>query len=167
MSHLILDYNLEHLRALIIFIDQQLQEVSRKSTEVDDADSFGYFDSAEHITGLGFVACQAYMTAVYGYFRIEKDKALSMGPLHASGQTKVQIINHAANYWKHNSEWSLDRSTRQREIIEKTFESVGFPVDREYPLSGVLTEVASPEVVAFKPVIAVLESWKNVLANAV
>jgi hypothetical protein len=166
MNNLILDYDLSLLKELIRTIDQQLDQISEKSMQVDDADSFGYFDSAEHFTGLGFVACQTYLTAVYGCLKIEKQHALSMGPLHSSGQTKVQIINHAANYWKHNNEWSLDRNSAQRKIIENTFESIGFPINIEYPLSGVLTEVASPEPAAFEPVIALLEVWTNVLYKA-
>ena len=166
MNHLELEYNLEHLRGLIIFIDEQLQDISQESVEADDADSFGYFDSAEHTIGLGFVACQTYMAAVYGYLSIEKNKALSVGPIHDSGQTIVQIINHAANYWKHNSEWPLERSSQRRETIEKAFESVGFSVNLEYPLAGLLTELVYPADAGFKPVIHLLEKWKKVLASA-
>jgi hypothetical protein len=111
---MIVDFDLDLLKQLIRIIDQQLDLISEKATQVDDADSFGYFDSAEHITGFGFVACQTYMSSVYGYLKIEKQKALSIGPFHSSGQTKAHIINHAANYWKHNNEWSLKKSDKQR-----------------------------------------------------
>jgi hypothetical protein len=158
MRHLWLEYELEILGELITTIDQKLVEICQKSTCVDDGDGFGYFDSAEHVTGLGFVACQTYMATVYGYLKIDKQKALAAGPRHSCGRTKVQIINHAANYWKHNNEWALDRSTEKRQAIEKAFESVGFPVGTEYPLSGVLTEVASPEAATFRPLLQILES---------
>lgn len=165
MSDLVLDINLNLLIELIDIIDQQLDNTIRQSTKVDDPDGFGYFDSAEQITGLGFVVCQTYVATVCGRLWVEKEKALSVGPLHPSGQTKVQIVNHAANYWKHNGEWSLDRSPKRRMIIEDAFESIGFSVDTEYPLSGVLTEVASPEPTGFKPVIAALELWKDELSK--
>ena len=98
MQYQILDYDLNLLRNLIHIIDQHLEQICNEAVQVEDADSFGYFDNAEHITGLGFVACQTYLSSVCGYLKIDKRKALSVGPLHASGQTKVQIINHAANY---------------------------------------------------------------------
>jgi hypothetical protein len=166
MSDILLDVNLNLLTELINIIDQQLDNTIRQSRGVDDPDGFGYFDSAEQITGLGFVVCQTYVATVCGRLLVEKEKALTVGPQHPSGQTKVQIVNHAANYWKHNGEWPLDRSPKRRMIIEAAFESIGFPVNTEYPLSGVLTEVASPESAGFKPVIAALELWKNELSKA-
>jgi len=133
-------------------IDKKLAEIIDRSNSVEDPDSLGYFDSAEHLTGLGFVACQAYMTAVYGVLRVEQLKALSYGPMHQRGKSIAQIVNDAANYWKHNNSWSLDKSPRQRKRIENTFNEVGFPVGTEYPLteyplSGVLTELATPYAV--------------------
>jgi hypothetical protein len=166
LRYLLLDAELDVLAKVITTIDQQLDEVIQESTRIDDPDSFGYFDIAEQLTGLAFVACQTYMATVYGYLRLEKQKALTMGARHSGGLTKVEIINHAANYWKHNNEWSIDRSVARRNAIEKAFESVGFPVGTDYPLSGVLTEVASPNGATFRPVLNILESWKAALCDA-
>jgi hypothetical protein len=158
-----LDYDLSLLKEIVHLIDRHLDEIIHNATQVDDAESFGYFDSAEHIIGLGFVACQTYMSSVYGYLRIDKQKALSVGPLHSSGQTKVRIINHAANYWKHNNEWSLDNNNKQKKYVEEAFESVGFPVDTDYPLSGVLAEIVFSENAGFEAIIHILELWQKQL----
>ena len=157
------DFDLDLLQQLIRIIDQHLDLMAQEAAQEDDPDSFGYFDNMEHITGLGFVACQTYMSSVCGFLRIEKQKALAAGPLHSSGRTKVQIINSAANYWKHNSEWSLEKSNKQRKYIEETFELVGFPIKTDYPLSGMLTELVFPDQAAFQPIIAVLEAWRDEL----
>jgi hypothetical protein len=157
------DFDLDLLQQLVRIIDQHLELMAQESVQVDDADSFGYFDRMEHLVGLGFVACQTYMSSVCGFLRIEKPKALIVGPVHSSGQTKVQIINSAANYWKHNSEWTFEKSDRQRKRIEDTFDLVGFPINTEYPLSGVLTELVTPELAAFQPIIAVLVTWRDEL----
>lgn len=146
---------------LIAILDGKLSEIIEKSTEVEDADQYGYFDSAEHLTGLGFVACQTYMTAVYGVLKVNKKRALSFGPMHESGRSIAQVIDAAANYWKHHNEWSLDKSSRRREIIESAFGEVGFPVALEYPLSGVLTEASSPKFASFRAVFDKLEEWKR------
>jgi len=160
---MIIDFDLDLLKQLINIIDYQLEIISQKASNVDDADSLGYYDSAEHITGLGFVACQTYMSSVYGYLKIDKQHALSLGPLHSSGQTKVQIINHVANYWKHNNEWSLEKEDNRRKQIEKAFESVGFPVNTDYPISGVLYKIVYPDRATFEPIITILELWRNEL----
>jgi hypothetical protein len=159
------DFDLDLLHQLIHIIDQHLELMAQEAVEADDPDSFGYFDRMEHLTGLGFVACQTYMASICGSLRIEKQKALAIGPVHSSGQTKAQIINSAANYWKHNSEWILEKSDRQRKRIEETFDLVGFPINTDYPLSGVLTELAFPELAAFQPIVATLEAWRDELQN--
>jgi hypothetical protein len=163
MQYPILDYELEPLKNVVGIVDQHLARIIKESMEVDDADSFGYFDNAEHITGLGFVACQTYMSSVCGNLKIDKQKALSIGPFHSSGQTKVQIINHAANYWKHSNEWSFEKNDKRRKYVENSFELVGFPVDTDYPLSGILTEVVFPEYASFQPIVIFLETWRNEL----
>ncbi len=158
-----MDFDLDLLKQLVPILDQHLIVMYQEAAQEEDLDSFGYYDNAEHITGLGFVACQTYMSSVCGFYRIEKQKALLVGTKHSSGQTKVRIINDAANYWKHNSEWPLEKSDKRRNDIEKTFESIGFPVDIDYPLCNVLAEIVSPEKAAFKPIIPILESWRDEL----
>jgi len=167
MHTLWIEAELENLAKLIAAIDRHLSEICARSVEVDDADSFGYFDSAEHATGLGLVACQTYMAAVYGTLGVEKRRALTFGPKHLGGLPKVQIINHAANYWKHNNEWASDRRAARQLAIEQAFEAVGFPVGTDYPLSGVLTELANPYPASLAAVVSTLEDWKAELYKAV
>lgn len=161
-----IETELGKLAELIAAIDSHLSDIFAKSIEAEDPDSFGYFDSAEHATGLGLVACQTYMAMVYGTLGVDKRNALNFGPKHLGGLTKVQIINHAANYWKHNNEWALDRTAARQAAIEKAFESVGFPVETDYPLSGVLTELANPGPASLAAVVSVLEAWKAELYKA-
>lgn len=166
MRTLWIEAELGKLAKLVLAIDEHLSDICAKSVEEEEADSLGYFDSAEHATGLGLVACQTYMATVYGTLGMEKHKALSFGPKHPAGLTMVQIINHAANYWKHNNEWTLDRTAARQLAIEKAFESVGFPVGIDYPLSGVLTELVSPHPASLAAVVSVLEAWKAELYSA-
>lgn len=165
MRTLWIEAELSRLSGLIATIDDHLSDICSRSLEAEDADSFGFFDSAEHAIGLGFVACQTYMAAIYGTLHIAKHRALKFGTKHLCGLTKVQIINHAANYWKHNNEWALDRTVARQEAIERAFESIGFPVDTDYPLAGVLTELATPSPASLRSVITILEAWKAELQD--
>ena len=167
MKHHWIEAELNNLAKLISVIDRHLSDICMKSVEAEDPDSFGLFDSAEHATGLGLATCQTYMATAYGNFGIEKRRALELGPKHRGGLTKVQIISHAANYWKHNNEWALDRSAARREAIERAFETVGFPVGTDYPLSGVLAELVSPRSASLQEVISILEIWKTELYKCI
>lgn len=154
---------------LVIVIDQKLSDICEKAINTAGADEFGFYDAAEHATGLGLVACQTIIAMVCGGLAIKKATALALGPMHLGGLSKVQIVNHAANFWKHNNEWSLEGPSKRHEIIVRTFDSVGFPVDTGYPLSGVLTELSAPQPASLLAVLGVLDVWKKdvlVLAGA-
>lgn len=157
----IIDYDLDLLVDVVRLIDDQLEKITQKSMQSDDPDSFGYFDQAEHITGLGFVACQAYTASTYGFLRVSKSRAMSLGPRHSSGKPIVELINHAANYWKHNGEWPPEKTDHRKRMIEEAFDAIGFPVNTDYPLSGVLTELASPHPASFVILVPLLETWRN------
>jgi hypothetical protein len=161
-----IDYDLELLADLMHVIDDQLDRIVRQSTRVDDPDAMGYFDRAEHITGLGFVACQAHMASTYGFLHVSKPVALARGPRHSCGRTVAELVNHAANYWKHNSEWPLGKNDSRRAKIIAAFEAIGFPVGVDYPLSGVLTELTAPHAASFGPIVTALESWRNDVQTA-
>jgi hypothetical protein len=167
MARLWLERELETLLSLVASLDAQLEEVVSKSLAVEDADQFGYFDVAEHITGLGFVACQTYVATLCGGISAGKRDTLKKGPQHSGGLSKAEIINHAANYWKHNNEWALAKADRRRDAIEKAFDSVGFSVGTDYPLSGVLTEISVPHPASLACAVDVLRKWKDaVLGDA-
>lgn len=135
---------------LVELIDARLEELTDKWGAPEVAELLGYYDSMEHLTGLGFVACQSYVTAIYGILGVPKRKALRLGPNHGSGSSVATIVNAAANYWKHNHEWHMEKSSKRREAIEAAFDEVGFPVGTEYPLSGVLTELSVPGGASFR-----------------
>ncbi len=160
MPRLWIENELETLLSLVRLLDKQLGDLSDRSVEVEDADAYGHFDTMEHLVGLAMVTAQTYVATVCGAIALEKRLALKTGPTHSGGKTKVEIINHAANYWKHNNEWSTERSDRRRRAIEEAFDSVGFPVGTDYPLSGVLTELSDPELASLEALARILTEWK-------
>jgi hypothetical protein len=172
-GNVVYDYDLNMLVDVLEVIDQQLAKVGDGWEDQELADQFGVFNRAEHIVGLGFVACQAYLTATYGFLKVDKCKALDLGPVyqtgHGGGQRIVRIVNDAANFWKHHDEWHRDESSARQQKIRESFTAMGFPDDPEYPLSGILSKLAAPEVTAFKPLAAGLTVWRDDLrktANA-
>jgi hypothetical protein len=163
----VLDYDLQLFVDVATVLDRHISVVSDKSVDVDMADQMGLFDRAEHACGLGFVACQAYLASTYSDLRIVKSAALSAGPDHRYGGKVTAIINAAANFWKHHHEWEMAPGHPGQKRTQESFDSVGFPVNSEYPLCGVLAELAAPHEARLLALVPVLEAWRDELASSV
>jgi hypothetical protein len=160
------DPDLDVLADILLVLDRHLESIIGEWETAAECEQFGSFERAERITGLGFVACQAYITATHGFMNVQKPDALSAGPCHRTGQRIVEIINQAANYWKHHEAWHLDKNPAQQNRIREAFNLVGVPVDLDYPLNGLLTEVVAPDPTGFTPLVAKLANWRDELREA-
>jgi hypothetical protein len=116
--------DLQLLRPLLRVIDEGIAEVnSRCDRDPSSGDTFGWYDDAEALAGLGFVACQQFLNKVYRADEAAKGKnagkslkkirkarteirwgALGKGAKHACGVTYAQAVDAAANFWKHHGE---------------------------------------------------------------
>lgn len=160
----VIDFDLQLFVDVATVLDRHISVVSDRSIDADMADQMGLFDRAEHACGLGFVACQAYLASTYSDLGITKSVALTVGPDHRWGGKAVAIINAAANFWKHHDEWQLVPDHPGRRRTEQSFDSIGFPVNSEYPLSGVLTELVVPRETRLLSLVPALEAWRDELA---
>jgi hypothetical protein len=157
----VIDYDLDLLRHIVDALDTQLDRDCEDAVTCQDPDSFGVFDRIEHLTGLGFVACQTYLAATYGSLKISKDAALKLGPLHRPWMPVASLVNHAANLWKHQDKWALQQNARARDRIISAFDDLGYPALGEYPLSGCLAELCSPAEARFKSLLPLLSRWRD------
>src|SRR5882762_2496027 len=96
------DWGYELLKEILHLLDKQLQRLEEVQERPVDPEALGLYDSGEATIGLGFVACQQYLSTIYGQSKVEKLLALGTGPQHYSGMTTAEIVNHSANYWKHH-----------------------------------------------------------------
>ncbi|MGX9726780.1 MAG: hypothetical protein ACTFAK_05520 [Candidatus Electronema sp. VV] len=83
-----------------------------------DVDSSGLCDRSEFFAGLAFTICQKYISTTISWFNLgenkfNKDNSLKLGPLYTDTTTHAQIINAAANYWKHSDEWNIISFTQE------------------------------------------------------
>ena len=99
------DYDMEFLRDLLELLDGHIERLSASVPQSVDAG--GAFESIEYIISVGLDACQSYLATTSSDLKVKKAVALKKGPVHPSGLTIVEIINHAANFGKHDDEWSL------------------------------------------------------------
>jgi hypothetical protein len=156
------DLELGFLEKHLSLINAQIDIVVTDAKGCGDPDAFGVLDDIESLVGLGFVACQRYLTAVYGWMKLTKSMALAVGPAHHSGLTIAEIANHAANYWKHQDEWRSEKKTKQQERTEAAIGSVG-ALPSDYPITQVLMELTGDY--DFKPLLHYLASWHDELCS--
>ena len=154
---------------LINIIDERIDKLYDliENSHIDDE---SIFESIEHIVGLGFVVLQQYITVACGDFKKRKNKdVLSKGPKHKGGNTFSEIVNASANYWKHNSQWSLDKNRSHKEKIEAIFKTISInspiSVDDDYPLGNILSELSHTKNRRFNAVFKKILEWRNELSR--
>jgi hypothetical protein len=162
---MILDFDLDFLRAAAALVDASLQRLNGEARSSLDPDQFGIFDEMEYVTGFGFVACQAYATAALSLsLKNKKHEALALGPKHRTGRTMAQLTSAAANYWKHSPEWSLDAPTTQAKQTLDVIQSLGVNTNvGAYPLANTLYEILRPLPARFANLIPFLIQWRDAL----
>ena len=156
-----IDYQKGLTSQLINIIDEKLYDLIRNS-HIDDE---SIFESIEHIVGLGFVVLQQYMTVVCGNLEKKGKDVLSKGPKHKDGKTFSEIVNASANYWKHSSEWPLDKNCRDKDKRIKAIEAIlrSFSDNGGYPLVNILSELSHTEKGQFNAVFKKILEWRNEL----
>ena len=162
---MILDFDLDFLRAAVSLVDESLERLDGEAGASPDPDAFGIFEEVEYITGFGFVACQTYATAVASRSKLKNKKreALALGPKHRTGLSMAQLINAAANHWKHSPEWSLDAPTTQAKQTLEVISSLCVDTDGSYPVANMLYEILTPHPARFANLIPFLTQWRDEL----
>jgi hypothetical protein len=159
-GEIVLDLDLGFLEEVLTVIDAQLARLFQESTESEDPVAFGVSDRIEYTVGLGFTACQQYLTAVLGGCRVPKSVALNCGPYHGTGKPIAAIVNAAANYWKHSSEWTDPPSNRAKQTLH-ALRITGVDVKQPYAVGNVLHVLLSPLPLRFERIVPFLVEWRN------
>jgi len=163
-ARLYLNENFNILKALVAAIDARLDKLDLDCEACPDAYGWGLLDIGEALCGMGFVACQQYITAVASDWRLSKQDALSCGPRHSCGARLVAIVNDAANAWKHSDEWSLSDSPSKQ--AKRALEGLGRIVSEdtncEYVLAEILSRLSEPEQKGrFRNLLPLLSEWAD------
>ena len=177
----VFDFHLNFLEDIVEALDAKLDEIADESDEWLDPDAMGILDRYESVVGLAFGACQTYMAAVLGCYvlphasslkdrKAAKGAALRLGPKHAGGRAVADLVDNAANHWKHSEEWVDDGSPNAyRSKIRDAFSTVGIDLDSDagYPVSGVLYALApGADKGRFAVVVRALVEWRETVYAA-
>jgi hypothetical protein len=147
-----------------------------------DPDSLGYFDRGEYFVGVGFCACQRYLSSTYGPIEIDKTKALKVGPFHEGGLSLATIINVAANYWKHSDEWSVigfmaNNEENELELVIRSIENLNKQQKgtvsaietvtpwADYTCANILASITPSPEFRLVELIPIIMEWRTELDN--
>lgn len=160
--------NLPFLCELFDLLDKKIHEIELLILQSNDPDTDGLLDRGEYFIGVGFVACQQYLVDTLFFTTIKKNYAYGLGPVHSSGITYVELINSAANWWKHEPEWFSKREVPNNGL--RTFDNVTAIAGNEYfghyVLSEVLASICDSKL-SFKSVVPFLLEWREAVHNSV
>jgi hypothetical protein len=160
---MILDFNLDFLKDAVALIDPRLEYLDGEIKASPDPDQFGILDQREYLIGFGFVACQTYLTAVLGRGKMSKREAFALGPKHRTGRYMAELMNAAANHWKHSPEWLVDLPTTRSAQTLGAISSLGVDIKGPYPLANTLFEILTPNQARFSNLIPLLKQWRDAL----
>ncbi|HEX6085952.1 MAG TPA: hypothetical protein VF266_15575 [Thermoanaerobaculia bacterium] len=158
------DSDLGSLVELLEVIDHHIARIDDEVTRSSDPDGLGLCDRMEAVVGLGFVACQQYINATYPQLVPNKAQAIRHPPTLPGGQSAIELINAAANFWKHRDEWPRPNGKdeeRTRAVIDEVTSSAA-----DYVMVNVLYELVRPHPLRFAPVVDLLTRWRDLLIAA-
>jgi len=147
------------LREAAALVDNRLDKLERDARTHPNPDGFGLYDRTEYITGFGLVACQTYATSILKWSKLSKKEALKIGPKHRTGRPIIELVNAAANTWKHSPEWSLDEPSAQTQRTIDIITSLGVDTSSSYILHATLYRLLEPHEARIKNLIPFLTQW--------
>src|ERR1017187_2358902 len=95
------DSELAILCELLGMLDKKIYEIQLLMSISSDPESDGLCDRGEYFIGVGFAAIQQYLVNTLLFTDINKNDAYKLGPAFSIDITYIDLINSAANWWKH------------------------------------------------------------------
>jgi hypothetical protein len=166
-----LDCRIDPLYAVIVGIDAGLAAIGNRIKEEEGFDGLTARCHAEPLFGLGFVAAQTYAHGTWtdlnrirksrGKPELRKSDCYKCDAIILKAKvTRIEVINAAANYFKHHEEWSQWPTNETTE----TLRSVGITQTTELPCIE-LTELFCGNSWEFVVVHQVVKEWREHVMN--
>jgi hypothetical protein len=155
------DFDHDMLVSVLTGLDAHLGSLAQYA-QGEDADTWDVFHDMDNTVGLGFAAAQTYLTSVSRALRMNRTDAISRGPKHTRGFTIAQIVNEAANFWKHRDEWDEEPTEasrdRRRARTIAVLVAVGVELNADYPLSSLLDKL---KITTVRDIAVLLIPWRD------
>lgn len=155
----VIDYCHQFLTEMAEFLDGKLDQIDAEAAACDDPDAFGQFDRSEYVAGIGFVACQEYITAVTSRSGKRKKEVLQAGPT-VGNHYIAELADAGANYWKHHHTWKNPPGGPERRNVE-LLQSAGVDPYKDYVAANLLARLQGDHLCRFTPVVQRLTTWRD------
>ena len=113
------DPEIFYLQELCGLLDSKVSEITERISQSSDPESEGLFDYAEYFMGTALCAMQRYIIDVLDMKKIKKKEVLNLGPKFNEEESIIEIINAAANWWKHEPEWPFPLEYEKTDKLTK------------------------------------------------
>jgi hypothetical protein len=159
----LIEYDFDHdiLLSVSTALDAHVERVRQYAND-EEADTWDLLHDIDNTIGLGLTAAQAYLTSVSRALRMRRTDAISCGPEQVGGFTIAQIVNEAANFYKHRDEWEEEAAETRRDKRTartiKVLTAAGLELNADYPLSGLLEKL---KMTTIRDVAYALVRWRD------
>ena len=158
------DTEIIRLSELLAMLDEKIFKIDSLISSSVDPESDGLLDRGEYFIGIGFVAIQQHLLDTLLFTGVSKSEAYKLGASHSTGISYINLINSAANWWKHEAEWSNAGEVPRNGT--KTFEHVySISNSTDYALSSVLASICGTENLALSEILPYLTEWQAAIIN--
>lgn len=108
------------LQMVLSHVDVFIREIKEWARSHGDPEADDFCFEMEYIIGIGFVACQRYLSSTCALFRIGFKEGCRLPPLVRDGISFADAINATANYWKHHDGWEDDSDIQHEKHTKET-----------------------------------------------
>ena len=161
----VFDYDLLFLDPLLKAFDTQLRFVTKSIEEQYGLDRTEYLNQLDYLAGVGFTACQQYITAICRATNIAPREARKLPPAYNSDLTVVEVIHAGANYWKHHEEWTPENADKRKETVTMLTKA-GADIEGAYICSDLIDSICGTGANPFSRLKQLLVEWRNNAINA-
>jgi hypothetical protein len=160
------DGELAILCELLGMLDKRISEIQSLISRSSDPESDGLCDKGEYFIGVGFAAIQQYLVDTLISTGINKIDAYKLGSAFDKDKTYIELIDSAANWWKHEAEWW--NTGKVPKNGERTFAHVTSIADsQDYALSIVLASICgSGSLSSLGAIVPYLKEWRSAVHDA-
>ena len=164
LTHYMTSLRISNLNRMLAKLQELLDEHLALCNEYDWYEENFLAENTEETMGFVFLACQVFISGTVGnvigrdkFTYKEKEKLLKNAPQFKGFRTKIELINAAANYYKHKDESELSGDTL------KIMQGFGL-LEKDFPLITTLEELSEDRTVA--TLSEYLIGWRNHLFNS-
>jgi len=169
-----IDFRYDWVYLVLSALKSGFDEVQKRGEEQEWFDGLWQLEHSESIFGVAFITAQTYIVGVVGDINkirsgsgksvLNKNKCYEDDPNPLpNGVNRILLINHIANYYKHQDEWNgwkLNNTTR-------FLATVGINENTEFPCYEVSTILWDEKhAIELEKLLLIISEWREyILSN--